>query len=295
VPLNISAVIVSALLGLAFFLRRRREAERADLDRQGVMLVLALVGTYFVSFLPFFVTARYRAPMVPFLLLLSAFALRELWSMARAQRYVSLTATVAAVALAYTLHVQGSAGPSAAPVTEPRNAAADLAARGARLASTGRLEEAEAALREAVATDPTHAMARNNLGLLLQLDGRSEEAIEHLRAAIEIDERDHRPHQNLALASLATGDLDAALEHFARAAELAPLDPGLPLEAGRALLERGHPHLAAEPLGRARDLVELGQLAEGVAALEEADRLAPGNERIQGALGDARRAAGIAN
>ena len=269
VPLDVSFVLVTALLGIvAVAARRRWSAGGETTDRRGVLLLLVLVGTYFASLLPFFVTARFRAPMIPFLLVLSAFGLRKLFGLLGTRRLGAFALVFSALVAAYVLH-------RPAPVSESqetsRSIASDLAARGAQLATEGRLQEAEETLRRAVGADPENGMARNNLGLLLDHLGRTEEAIEHLRIAVELDASDPRPHQNLALALLSAGELQDALVQFARAAELAPLNPAVGFEAGRALIESGWPIFATEHLERAREL-------------------APGDERIERALEQARRA-----
>jgi Flp pilus assembly protein TadD len=303
VPLDVSFVIVSALFGLVVFVVRSRGGGAAGvIDCRNGLLLLALLGAYFLSFLPFFVTARFRAPMIPLMLVLSAFGVRELFGLARAKRVGAVVLIFSILVVGYALH---RPGPTADTQDESRDTAKDLAAQGAYLASEGRLDEAETMLRRAVETDPNHAMARNNLGLLLHHIGEVTEAVEQLRTAVRLDESDPRPHQNLALALLDTGELQLALGRFNRAAELAPVDPVVALEAGQALLANGRPIFATEHLERASALVpddpaahfllgvaylQLGQADDAVAALERAHQLAPDDGRIETALEEARRA-----
>lgn len=81
-------------IGTAMFVANLRRAGRApqapgpDVGRQTgvVVLILLFLASYFVSFLPFFVVAQYRAPVVPFLLLMAAYAVvrfaRLAWAVA---------------------------------------------------------------------------------------------------------------------------------------------------------------------------------------------------------------------
>jgi len=69
-----------AVVGVYFGLRERRD----------ISLILQFVATYTLSFLLFFVTARYRLTIVPFLIILAAFAARRLYDFFRARDYRSL-------------------------------------------------------------------------------------------------------------------------------------------------------------------------------------------------------------
>jgi len=79
------------LIGTAMFVANLRRAGPApqgpgpDVGRQTevVVLILLFLASYFVSFLPFFVVAQYRAPVVPFLLLMAAYAVVQFARLAR--------------------------------------------------------------------------------------------------------------------------------------------------------------------------------------------------------------------
>ncbi len=90
-----------------------------------------------------------------------------------------------------------------------------------------RLDEAEAAYREALRLDPRHVDARNNLGFLLANTGRPEPARQEYERALALDPDFVRARVNLARL-LATDermrDGRAALVHASRAFELAPDD-----------------------------------------------------------------------
>lgn len=80
------------LVGTAMFTAARHGAGPASgTDGAGprqraevVVLVLLFVASYFVSFLPFFVVAQYRVPVIPFLLLMAAYAVVQFARLARA-------------------------------------------------------------------------------------------------------------------------------------------------------------------------------------------------------------------
>ncbi len=58
---------------------------------------------------------------------------------------------------------------------------------GTALAEAGKTKEAEPALKRAGALDPTAAMPRFNLGVLLARQGRREEAAELFREVLRLD------------------------------------------------------------------------------------------------------------
>jgi predicted TPR repeat methyltransferase/cytochrome c-type biogenesis protein CcmH/NrfG len=63
----------------------------------------------------------------------------------------------------------------------------------------GRLDEAEAMNREAVARDPRHYIAHNNLGNILRHTGRLPEALRHFARAFEINPADAVVAHNVAM------------------------------------------------------------------------------------------------
>jgi Flp pilus assembly protein TadD len=154
-------------------------------------------------------------------------------------------------------------------------------ASGAALARQGRLIEAEAAFRQALALAPDHADARYNLGVALRDQGRWAEAEAAFRAALQVRPDHAESCNNLGQALLAQKDVEAAARYFRRALELKP-------DHGRAL----------NNLGAA--LIELGQLDEAIdsfrqaIALNRAHAKAHNNLGValqyQGALPDAVRA-----
>ena len=88
----------------------------------------------------------------------------------------------------------------------------------------GRLEEAIAECKEAIAVDPDFGNPYNDIGSYLIKLERPDEAIPWLEAAIKAARYDprHYPHCNLGQIYWAKGLLAKAREEFERALELAP-------------------------------------------------------------------------
>jgi len=85
--------------------------------------------------------------------------------------------------------------------------------RAAALRALGRLSEAEAEARRAVALDPKLKHGHYELGNALFRQGRSKEAAAAFRAALTLDTRFAGAHHSLGHALLAAGDLAAAWPH----------------------------------------------------------------------------------
>jgi tetratricopeptide (TPR) repeat protein len=64
----------------------------------------------------------------------------------------------------------------------------------------GRMAEAEASLRAALALRPEHAPTHNNLGVVLKAQQKLDAAIEHFRRAVDIDPRNADARANLGAA-----------------------------------------------------------------------------------------------
>jgi tetratricopeptide (TPR) repeat protein len=99
--------------------------------------------------------------------------------------------------------------------TEPAHVAARINLGRLRHAAKA-LDEAERLYREALALDPSHPTARFNLGVVLEDRGATSEALEAYREAVRLDPRVADVHFNLARLYQQSGDQQAAIRHFAR-------------------------------------------------------------------------------
>jgi len=142
----------------------------------------------------------------------------------------------------------------------------------------GDLDAAEKAYRRAVALEPGHARACNNLGAVLVYRGRIDEALAAYRQALSLDPDQPEANRNLAILTQDPRAWEAAIRGFRRRvaedpsdarahASLADIYRGLGrVEDARASLERA---LALEPgdaeahYGKAMLLLTAGDYAEG--------------------------------
>ncbi len=121
-----------------------------------------------------------------------------------------------------------------------RAAAREPYNRGVRLLEEGRLEEAEAAFRDALAVAPGFHSARYNLALTLSRRGQLVEARTLLRELV--DERPEDPDFLFALGHVLfqEGSFDAAADVFGRLLAVAPDHRRGAFGRARALQEGGH-------------------------------------------------------
>jgi Flp pilus assembly protein TadD len=260
-------------------------------DRERLWIVHALLITYALSVVMFYVFARYRYPLVPFLLLFAAAPFDRFGSKLRSiraqffargqirRRWIALLAT-AAVAVVANLRLLS---PDLMQAITENNLATALQER-------GRFEEAVRHHDRAIELAPAYAPAYNNRGIALRAMGRIDEAVASYRRAIELQPGFPGAEFNLANALLAKGDTGASVAQFQRAIEKTPQSVEAHNNLGIALAAKGdtaaaivafraalavdeRSAIAHRNLGNV--LIDAGNRGEGVRHLERAIALAP--------------------
>jgi 4-amino-4-deoxy-L-arabinose transferase-like glycosyltransferase/predicted TPR repeat methyltransferase len=197
----------------------------------GVLLPLALCGIYLtrerwqkllpvylflcawtVSFIPFFVTARYRLPLVPFYILF-AVAGAGIWLRVSKRERLIATGIFILTLILFNLNIAGSG--------RTTDQAQNYFVAGSGYYETGRLQEAEADVNRALALDSATNILSLKASILLAKN-RLPEAVEIARAALRLhpDEADAWGVAGNVLAT--AGDLTGAESLFQRAVELDP-------------------------------------------------------------------------
>ncbi len=173
--------------------------------------------------------------------------------------------------------------------------------RGNAFAASGRLEEAVACYRHAIALMPTLAAAHGNLGNTLRMQGLFDEAVVCLCRAAELKPDDPEIFYNLGIALRQQGRLDAAVACYRQAIGFKPdfaaahsnlgvtlAAQGLPAEAAachRRAIE-AQPDVAAYYNNLGNALRELGDLDMAVAYHRKAVDLRPDFAAAYGNLGN---------
>jgi tetratricopeptide (TPR) repeat protein len=168
-------------------------------------------------------------------------------------------------------------------------------ARGHHCHRQGRLKEAEALYRQALAAAPTHVHATHYLGMVAFQSGRPFEALELLSLAVAADDRTPEIHANRAMVLRHINRRAEALAAYDRVLALFPNYSPAFIDRGALLMELGKPLDAlasyeaalrlhaddADALnGRASALLALDCAAEALAACERAVALEPNNASV---------------
>ncbi|MCP4249522.1 MAG: tetratricopeptide repeat protein [bacterium] len=178
-----------------------------------LVLVLLFVATYFVSFLPFFVTARYRVPITPFVVLFASYGLVQIVTLLGQGRRALPAGAIVGILAIYLL-----AGVDYYGVADDGfKAKYD---RAVSYEQKGDSERAITTYRQALAIRPHAPRAHNNLGIILARIGQSSEAIDHYRQALHALPDYPEAHNNLGIELLQQDQLGEAIDHFAEAVRL---------------------------------------------------------------------------
>jgi tetratricopeptide (TPR) repeat protein len=243
-----------------------RAGWRRQLILHGMFASLALTVAVF------YVVARYRHPLVPFVVLFAAAGLSGLIDVRRRGIEPAVRPAARGRTRKSATPQQPVASPSWKRQWLPGLAGAGIVAivanlpviavrdqtylnLGSLLAQDGKAAEAIAVLSKAVSLDPDHAEARFRLGLAYRDAGNPQTAIDELSAAVRLRPDHGDAHAALGIELAQMNRLAEALPHLERAVTLAPDDPS------------GHANLGMA-------LASAGRLPEGVASLEKARAIA---------------------
>ncbi len=301
IPLTFPVVLSLALVGAVFFVidLRRRKPEGAEARSAGT-LVIAFVGVYFLSMLPFVAAARYRVPALPGILLFAAFGICRIGELILTRRAVAALAWGAALGLIFFLCSSDLTGyrPSEAKWHY------DLALA---LANEGKTEAAIGEYRTALKIDPEDFQARNNLGALFVALGRYPASIREYEEAIRLQPGKAEILSNLGIAWAQLGKTDKAMELFEQALARDPECVQAYNNRAGVLLRLGRPEEAIADYRRVVAIkpdddeahYNLGLALGGKGAYEEAItqyretiRLQPGSDGAHNNLGNALAALG---
>jgi 4-amino-4-deoxy-L-arabinose transferase-like glycosyltransferase len=181
----------------------------------GAALAGALIGTIFLSYLPFFVAARYRVPILPLLLLFAAHAVERFDFFVTHRQTGRLLRWLAAGAVFYAI----AAADFGLYVSRTNRWHSD---RGIALANGERWEDAAAEFRLAAESDPRDFMARYHLATALARLDRPEEAAVEYAESLRWQEDFDDAHVGFGKVLAVRGRVDEAMREFSRATAINP-------------------------------------------------------------------------
>jgi tetratricopeptide (TPR) repeat protein len=180
------------------------------------LLIYLFLASYAISIVLFFVCARYRVPLIPFLMPYAAFALIRGVEMVRRRHFGTLVTPL------IVFVVLGLIGGSRLAGVDSDTYAQQHFWNGNAYIRKG---EYEAGLREFTATleiEPGFPLAHLNRGVILHRMGREEEAVAELVREIEQNPGSAAAHHTLAVMLRELGRPNEGLAHALRAHELDP-------------------------------------------------------------------------
>ena len=297
IPANFPFVVSLSVIGVfLLFLDIRAGSGSGEFINRGrfeVAVLLALfIGTYFFSMLPFAAAARYRVPIIPFLLLFGAYGLKRMGEFGVRREWLRMAFCLGVGAVFYILVSKNYAGhhPS------PEKWHYDLA-----LAYTDQEDwyHAVREYEEAVELKPDFVRAYNNLGNIYTLLGDYEKAVGYYNRVIQLRPDLAQGYSNLGNALYRQGMLDKAISYLKKALMIRPDLVEAHNNLGVVLLRRGR---TEEAIGHYREalvykpadvtarvnlsnaLIRQGKVAEARKLLETALRIQPDCEAARRAL-----------
>lgn len=255
----------------------------ATWPRRGELWLLYLLpAVYVLTLVAFAVMARYRYPLVPFLILFASAGVTNARRLLLAPPPQLVSGVVAIVAFAVFCNWRVYSMADMRSITD--------ANIGTELQAQGKFDEAIALYRAALQRDPNDALTYSNLGTALAAKGQLDEAIVQHRRALELAPNDADGHYNLANALMTQGHVVDAVREFQEALRIEPGLVEAHLNLGNALNTLGQTDEAAghyrQAIAMRPDMVEAvnnlglvlsdrGQLDEAIAQFRRALSIDP--------------------
>ena len=217
------------------------------------LLIYLAMASYIISLLLFFVCARYRQPLLPFMILFGVYAVYRLASYIKQRDGKNLALFLVIFALLAVEANHNILGLSSARIK-----AEDHSMLGNSYLEQNKLAFAENNFREAVRADSTYADGFNNLGMIQARRGKLSQAAGYFLKALQLDPTSVETAVNLATVYLEGNDFENAIRVLERARVLHPVNDYVHLKL-------------------AMTYYEAGQLDEAMTSCQQAIRLNPDN------------------
>jgi len=227
-PGNFTLILTLALLGVISILTLPRQINR-NLDPY---LIILFIGGYFISMVPFAAAARYRVPVIPFLIVLGAFGIRRFLGLLLERKWGRGATLASSGVVLYIILSINFSGVSPAPEKWHYD-------RGLARLESGEYQGSVREFSRALEYKPDYGAAYTNRGVALSKSGDPAAAISSYRRALALEPDSPRPLKNLADALLDQGETAEALILYQRALNLAPGYSGIACDLARALSSDG--------------------------------------------------------
>jgi tetratricopeptide (TPR) repeat protein len=209
-------------------------------ERDFVNLLEIFLFVYMLSVILFFVTARYRVPVLPVIIIFAAFALERFYFILRHRRFLDFgkyLLILVIILILVNIRIPGysTANPGQAYYT-----------LGVVYAKKGNMTMAEEEYRKAVSYNPGLGNAYANLASIYGDQGKHDIALEYYQKALENGADSAIVYYNLGVEYYNQGLLDQALEDCKTSLSLREDDPKVHYLLGEIYLRKG---MTAEAAG----------------------------------------------
>jgi len=226
-----------AILGIILSLKRKNH----------ILLFTLFIFSHMVSVIIFFVSARYRLPIAPFLIIYSSYTLYRFAEMMRAKEVKGIIFLGALVILLFIGINKNFECFKLASKSHYNNL-------GRTYYRMGRLDEAISEYKKALDINPDYAMAHSNLGAAYNSKNMLNDAISECKKAIAINPNFAMAHYNLGTAYYKKGMLDEAISDYKKALIIKPHLAEAHYNLGAAYHEKGDLDKAISEYKRAIDI-----------------------------------------
>jgi Tfp pilus assembly protein PilF len=220
-----------ALMGVILF--HLRSSQKVAKGKDFVNLLEIFIFVYMLSVILFFVTARYRVPVLPILIIFAAFAMERFYFILKHRRFLEFgryLLVLVIIIILVNIRIPGysSANPGQAYYT-----------LGVVYAKKGNMTMAEEEYRKAVSYNPGLGNAYANLASIYGDQGKHDIALEYYQKALENGADSAIVYYNLGVESYNQGLLDQALDNCNTSLSLREDDPKVHFLLGEIYLLKG--------------------------------------------------------
>jgi 4-amino-4-deoxy-L-arabinose transferase-like glycosyltransferase len=223
-PWSFATALGLGTAGALLVLWRKREKRSAKrLPEEAAFGSLALlfglvVLVWYLSYLPFAVTSRYRVPVIPVLLFFASLLVLEIVRSVAARNFRGSGLWLGLAALCLIPAHINFAGYKNSPARWHYQ-------RGTAYTVLGKPEDAIREFESALREDPRYVSVYNDLGAILASSHRLPESIPCFRKSLELNPRSPQAHANLAAALELTGQLEESLKEYRESLRWRPGNP----------------------------------------------------------------------
>jgi Tfp pilus assembly protein PilF len=197
-------------------------------------LLYSIIGLGCLSIIMFFVSGRYRIPLMPFLILMAASGMVSIWNIIRQREKRRYAWPV----LLILLFVGGTISTYA--FVRQSNPANDYYNLSLAHINNENYEQAIIWARRAIDADSSYVNAYYNLGIALMRTQQYEEAMDAFQNVIERSPNDAGGHRNMGALYLVAKEYQTGLQHLEKAVQLDPQNINALINLGLAHYYLGH-------------------------------------------------------